>query len=259
MFPSKSMSPPKSKDDFLSEVLSQVRFRPDRYGIRAELSDHLEDSAAYYLEQDQAPLSQEEALALAIQSMGDAQELGQELNREHNPLLGWIWWISRALAVIVVCVCAFTAVLPFSLNLLGAVPDLLFPASNRDLSDSPIVYEINDLNEKAQVDDQVIEIIRLVYQEDGTMNVFYRSHRKNPFFYWTSSVGFRFTDETGTTYFSGSGSSSSSTLFSNGVDRVDNFPGDASKLIISYQQYDRQFQIEIPLQDHPNRKAGESK
>lgn len=260
---------PVSKDDFLSAVLSQVRFRPDRSEIKQELSDHLEDSAAYYLELSEekaagredspAPLSQEEALSAALRHMGDAVELGKKLNQEHNPFLGWIWWVSRGLAVILVCICAVTAVLPTALNLLVGLPELFFPASDKNLSASPIVYEIDHLNAKAQVDDQVIEILRLVYQEDGTMNVFYRSYRKNPFYYWTSSVGLSYADETGTRYPNGSGSTRSSTFYANGTDQVDHFPADASKLIISYEQYDRQFQMEIPLKDHPRRKAGESK
>ena len=44
-------------------------------------------------------ISREEAERRAIAAMGDPEEIGEALNREHSPLLGWLWLISKWLMV----------------------------------------------------------------------------------------------------------------------------------------------------------------
>ena len=82
-------------DDFMdwrATVLEQVRFKPDRAAIAAELSAHYEDHVRD-LERLDYPLKL--AKQRALLAMGDPEKVGLELDRVHKPWLGWLWKVSR--------------------------------------------------------------------------------------------------------------------------------------------------------------------
>lgn len=86
-------------------VLAQVRFRPDRAAIEAELTAHYEDHV-----QDLERVGYDRQLAeqRALAAMGDPEEIGRALDKVHKPCLGWIWRLSRWLMVVlaITAVCA---------------------------------------------------------------------------------------------------------------------------------------------------------
>ena len=86
-----------TKENFLDAVLREVRFSWDRDEIRAELTAHLEDEGEYLAERD--GLTESEAEEEAVRRMGDAKALGKELNRAHNPWIGWLWIVTSVLMV----------------------------------------------------------------------------------------------------------------------------------------------------------------
>ena len=77
-------------------VVKRVRFRPDRRAIGEELSAHYEDSLRDYL---RIGYDEDLARARALRDLGDAEEVGTALDKAHKPLLGWAWYISRAVCV----------------------------------------------------------------------------------------------------------------------------------------------------------------
>lgn len=87
------------RDEFqiwVDAVCEQVRFRPDRKGIARELRVHYDDHVKDLLRLGREPaLAEERALA----AMGNAQEVGRALDKVHKPWLGWLWEVSRALAL----------------------------------------------------------------------------------------------------------------------------------------------------------------
>ena len=91
----KAAPPPKDEEEYMERVLQRVRFRFDRPSIRRELLAHLEDKALWLRQQGCGP---EEASHRALQEMGDPEETGRALNKTHNPVLGWIWLVTGALA-----------------------------------------------------------------------------------------------------------------------------------------------------------------
>ena len=121
------------KEKWMETVLHQIRFVPDRKKIRQELSEHMEDRLEEYLNSgscgengdggnsegggnddsamDGEKLTAEEAEARVLKAMGDPQELGLQLNRQHKPWLGWLWlgsWAAVAIAVVlIVCILVF--------------------------------------------------------------------------------------------------------------------------------------------------------
>ena len=91
-----------SGEEFIEAVCAKVRFTPAREKIAEELQAHIEDRAAMLMEHGVAP---ENAAARAAASMGDPEEVGAALDREHSPFWGWmaIWTdIARYLVLFLV-------------------------------------------------------------------------------------------------------------------------------------------------------------
>ena len=88
------------KNEFLSVVRKQIRFVFDRDKIEDELKQHLTDSIENLIEEG---FSWQDAERIAVEQMGNPKEVGQLLNREHNPILGYLWTISRVALCIFVC------------------------------------------------------------------------------------------------------------------------------------------------------------
>ena len=85
--------------EFIAAVCAKVRFKPARAKIAEELRAHLEDRAAMLEERGFSP---EDAAARAVAAMGDPEEIGTALDREHSPLWGWaaLWAdVARYLAL----------------------------------------------------------------------------------------------------------------------------------------------------------------
>lgn len=82
------------------EVLRCVRFKADHAAIRKELTNHYEDHV-----KDLRRIGYDEDLARsrALAAMGDAEEVGQGLDKAHKPWLGWLWEVSRCGVVLAVC------------------------------------------------------------------------------------------------------------------------------------------------------------
>lgn len=92
-----------SRTAWLDTATRGIRFGPDRAAVRAELEAHLEDKTAD-LERIFPDLSRGEAERLAVERMGDPEQIGKELARLHKPWLGWIWvacrWVLILAAVV---------------------------------------------------------------------------------------------------------------------------------------------------------------
>ena len=111
-------------EHWCSAVVRHVRYLPDREAIARELRDHYEDHRQALLE-----LGYEDELASerALSAMGDAEEVGQAMNRVHNPLWGWLWSLSK--------LCLYCAELVCLVALLGHSHDredsLIFRCRNQ--------------------------------------------------------------------------------------------------------------------------------
>jgi len=97
------------KEKWLDEALRQIRFFPDRKKVRKELEEHLEDRIDEYAEMLEAggmtaEYARRAAEEKAVSAMGDPRETGRQLNREHKPLLGFLWLGSCILVVVMLCV-----------------------------------------------------------------------------------------------------------------------------------------------------------
>ncbi len=234
------MLSPKS-DVFLKEILSYVKFIFDRGDIRTELESHISDKMEYYFE---LGYTMEEAEQLSIDNMGNAKEIGVELNKQHNPIIGWIWRITNVIAVLSIIAFGLFFVLFISPFFKGDLVDK-FPKSD-------IVYKIN-LKEQVKIDDRVIRFTNVIYDKNGDMNIYYKSYYTRLWgLGWSLGYIGEITDNLGNRYKAGSGQGSSSGLIYKGVWTIDHFSDDANALIISYDRYNRKFRVEIPLKEGEN-------
>ena len=106
-------------------VVEQVRFRPDRDAIAKELTAHYEDHV-----RDLERLGYDHALAeeRTMRCMGDPVEIGKALDRVHRPWLGWLWLVSKVLAVVSMIV----VLLYGGSNYITIVQDLNWPEKEAD-------------------------------------------------------------------------------------------------------------------------------
>lgn len=229
--------PSLRKDKFLEEVLSYIKFPFDRTDIKYELECHISDKMDYYAEQG---YDKETAENLSVNDMGEAKEIGIELNKQHNPILGWLWKITNVIVILFAV---------WNIYVIGA-PVVMSIFSNNPINDIPksdIVYKI-DLDKKVKLDDTLIHFTNVVYEKNGNMNIIYEYYNSK---LWGTgwslgSIG-SITDNLGNSYFTGSGGGGGG-IKSKCIRTVENFSREADTLIISYDNYNRKYRVEIPLQ-----------
>lgn len=222
--------------EFLNDVLFYVKFPFGKNDIRLELENHILDKIDEYEEEG---YDRETAEQLAINDMGDSEEIGRELNKEHNPFLGWVLVVSNVLVGIFLMLSIVVVVFPVIGNLGGR--NLVSQIPKED-----IAYQI-DIDETIKIDDTVIHFTNVIYEKNQVMNIFYEYYDTRLWGTGWSIGGLgEIKDNLGNTYFAGSGSNTGG-FKTKAWRSVENFSKDADTLIIDYDFYNRKHRVEIPL------------
>ncbi|MFA5634785.1 MAG: permease prefix domain 1-containing protein [Anaerovoracaceae bacterium] len=232
--------------EFIKKVVKRVHFVPDRYDIELELAAHIEDSTL--LLQDQDELSQEDAEKAALDRMGDAKEIGTALNRQHNPFIGYMWYFSRIL-VVLLCILLVLQSIPI---LLLSGWTILFDHPIGDIPKESYVRHVKP-NELIKLDTRRIRITDVIQTEDGSLHVLYSSYNLSfsSLHGWSFSGLGNFEDEDGEGYFGGSGRGTAG-LYNRSRRSLENFPFDKDMLIVKYDYGGRNVRLEIPLGEVTN-------
>jgi len=227
--------------EFIEKVVKRVHFVPDRYDIQLELAAHIEDSALLIQEQDN--LSPEDSEKAALERMGDADEIGIALNRQHNPVLGYMWYFSRIIMVLL-CIIVILQSIPM---LLVSGWTILFDHPIRDIPKETYVRHVKP-NELIKLDSRRIRITDVIQTEDGSLHILYSSYNLSfsGLHGWSSSGIGIIKDEDGETYFNGGGRGTAG-IYSRARRSLDNFPFEKEKLIIEWDYAGRYYKVEIPL------------
>lgn len=227
--------------EFIEKVVKRVHFVPDRYDIQLELAAHIEDSALLIQEQDN--LSPEDSEKAALERMGDADEIGIALNRQHNPVLGYMWYFSRIIMVLL-CIIVILQSIPM---LLVSGWTMLFDYPIRDIPKETYVRHVKP-NELIKLDSRRIRITDVIQTEDGSLHILYSSYNLSfsGLHGWSSSGIGIIKDEDGETYFNGGGRGTAG-IYSRARRSLDNFPFEKEKLIIEWDYAGRYYKVEIPL------------
>ena len=229
---------------FASDVLKEVKFKYDHTGIRRELLDHMEE---LYEDLQAEGMDADVAEIMAAEYMGDAKEIGQALNKEHSPVLGWLWLGCRRLVLVLLVL--------FLLNGIPIVKTLVagFFTPYWEKTDSPLVYKV-PLEKEMKWYGEEITMQELRYYADGTLELRGTSLDWNR--HWGNVSGFYATlclrDEDGRIYVSEGGNGNQISLESGLWFRTQaffhGFPLDAEKAELQYGRYGTQC-IEIELSE----------
>ncbi|GAB1475644.1 hypothetical protein MASR2M70_04760 [Bacillota bacterium] len=236
-----SGAPSAEARNFINKVLKKVLFVPDRYEIELELAAHIEDSTLLLQEKD--GLSAEAAKKVALERMGDAIEIGRALNRQHNPVIGYLWYFSR-IVIVLLCIILILQSIPI---LLLSGWTILFDHPIRDIPKGSYVRHVKP-NALIKLDTRRIRITDVIQTEDGTLHVLY-SHYNLSFSAlhgWSFSGLGSFEDEDGESYFDGSGRGTAG-LYNRSRRSLENFPFDKDILIYNYDYGGRSVRLEINL------------
>ncbi len=85
------------RDDYLLLITKQIVFIYDRNTIKSEINNHIDDSIEELILEG---YNLEEAEAIAIKQMGDPIQLGKELNKIHNPIIGYLYILTKYCMII---------------------------------------------------------------------------------------------------------------------------------------------------------------
>ena len=89
---------PMDKKKYIETVLTEVKFRYDHDEITKELENHIFERSAYLRAKG---MEAKEAEAEAVRRMGDPEEMGKEMNRAHNPWIGWLWQFTSLIIMLI--------------------------------------------------------------------------------------------------------------------------------------------------------------
>lgn len=214
----------KRWETYLDEVLSFVKFKYDHKEIRRELTEHMAD-----LKEDLMAdgMDEEAAEYMTIAHMGDAAEIGQELDQEHHALLGWVWRISRNIVIFLLAV--------HSLTLIGMAESVFsgYLEKYEPSTDAPVVWQM-ELDKEYQIYDDTLILGDIYYYEDGNLDVVYHTKR-SPFarsINWGLSINLGIFDKEGNDIRAGGGGYKSGGYYAMGADHLDDVPADAKTLEI---------------------------
>lgn len=75
-----------NKIEYLEEIKNQIRCKKARAMVAEEIEHHIEDQAAYYLQEGD---EEDVALKKALEQMGDPVVVGKQLDKIHRPKMEW--------------------------------------------------------------------------------------------------------------------------------------------------------------------------
>ena len=152
------------RTEFLKTVRKEIHYIFARNEIEKELEQHLNESVEDLLAEG---LSIDEAEAQAVLQMGDAKEIGRELNKVHNPLIGYLIVLTRCIL--------FLMIFPiYSILWIGA-HDLAFMIFPSEIEEYVEKYEVN-----MSIDTPMhyLKVGDLYFCDDNECSITFRSFQK---------------------------------------------------------------------------------
>ena len=85
-----------NKEEFLKTIRKKINYIFDRNSIENELRNHIDERIFDLMDEG---YNEVEAERIAVEQMGDPNEIGKMLNKEHHPIIGYCLIISRVCLV----------------------------------------------------------------------------------------------------------------------------------------------------------------
>ncbi|MCI6276899.1 MAG: permease prefix domain 1-containing protein [Clostridium sp.] len=224
----------KEIEEYLDEICSHVKYKRDRQAIREEIGAHINERI-WDLKHD--GLNEEEAVARAIESMGDADSIGISLNKVHNPILGWIFYITNMAAKLVIGL----VIVLFTVSLISEIEPFK-PGNSKD----EIVYE-KKLNLKGKIDDTGVKFKKVILYKDGDVWIELLQYPTTLSALNNNSIlwGFEAYTDDGEIVESKSGSERGGMFYNRSA--ISFNAKNSEKIVLDYDKYNRKMRVEIPL------------
>ncbi|HHV63914.1 MAG TPA: hypothetical protein GXX46_02375 [Peptococcaceae bacterium] len=163
-----------SGEEFCRKVCSFVRYKKAHRQIYEELHNHIEDHAEYLREQGIAP---EEAERLAVQAMGDPEEIGRELDKQHRPLIERLLAITSVAKIIGILYGVWVSLYIAFIVLLTV--GSLVGSMNYTVEKEDILYS-EKLSQKQRVGAVTYKLQKITVTDDSSILVDYLYYGHNP-------------------------------------------------------------------------------
>lgn len=232
--------------EFITTVTRQVHFFPDREQIGRELMDHLDDSAADL--QEFEGLSERDAYAQAVENMGDPGEIGRALDRAHNTVGNWTWFISKVLCILVCVLLGAPMVIGTVVSVGMSVYSMVDYSKENVEFEAPVDTWV-DVGETLKLGPKRVTIDWVARLENGDVCVRYHSYSIGRAAWGVSSPEILVNDDM---YYNGSGASYGGIITVGWVTR-EGVGGDACTLTIGWPEWKNAekstVQIELPARE----------
>ena len=224
----------KEIEEYLDEICSHVKYKRDRQAIREEIGAHINERI-WDLKHE--GLNEEEAVARAIESMGDADSIGISLNKVHNPILGWIFYITNMAAKLVIGL----VIVLFTFLLISEIEPFR-PGNSKD----DIVYEAK-LNLKGKIDDTGVKFKKVILYKDGDVWIEFLQYPTTLSALNNNSIlwGFEAYTDDGEMVEARSGSERGEMFYRRCAMSFN--AKESEKIVLDYDKYNRKMRVEIPL------------
>lgn len=224
----------KEIEEYLDEICSHVKYKRDRQAIREEIGAHINERI-WDLKHE--GLNEEEAVARAIESMGDADSIGISLNKVHNPILGWIFYITNMAAKLVIGL----VIVLFTFLLISEIEPFR-PGNSKD----DIVYEAK-LNLKGKIDDTGVKFKKVILYKDGDVWIEFLQYPTTLSALNNNSIlwGFEAYTDDGEMVEARSGSERGGMFYRRCAMSFN--AKESEKIVLDHDKYNRKMRVEIPL------------
>lgn len=231
-------------EKYVKDILSHVKFKYDHNDIYFEIMEHMED---LYDDLVNEGIDENEAIKLTVEYMGDSEEIGKALNKEHNPFVGWIYRILKyciILLVILNIIPVFTLVASIFLSIHS-----FFWINGNIEEEGKNIAITQEIGETRKIDSTYVFFDKLIRYDNGDIKIIY-SIFQNPFSFgtkWTNGNIGKVYDEDNNEY-SFNGGIGGGSYYSYYENNIYDFPENAEKFIIKYDYNGRKYIVEIPME-----------
>lgn len=226
------------KEDYLNVVVKQVKYIFAREEIRQELQTHINEKIEYLIDEG---FDKDEAEDIALNDMGNPEEIGKLLNKEHSPLIGYLLSISNIILFFMVLMLSFRI---FTVILIGIGNNL-----EKQVVDSEEVKKEIEVGEQIDIDGRVITIEKVYVLKNGDVYIESENYDKGirslPWNY--SLFNEDITDEYGTRYNQSASALNMSNRKRRELVKIKDFRDDANTIVIKRDRYNRFFEVRIDL------------
>jgi len=234
-------SPNPYSQEFCKKVCAYVRYKTVHREIAEELQNHIEDHLEALLERG---VSLEEAEKQAVEAMGDPEQIGRELNKQHRPFLERLLTITNLLTGIGVLYCIWAL---FFVGFMGLIS---LGSLNYSVEPEHILYT-QKLEGKQKVGAITYKLQKLTVTDDNTILIAYSTYGDNfdTILRGWSSPDLRAYDEQGTPY--DTKGSNKAGLYHRSQIVVENFDPDRGEnsIVLKAYSYYGDVAFRIPLRE----------